>query len=75
MIDDLKIGDFGYFEFILETKKLKEKPALIKGYYKIIDQDKKNIMLQEEELEIIVPKAGILEFKKSIVNNPVNNKT
>ena len=64
---EFKIGMFGYFEFTVIAKKpryknFKEIPNPISGYFKVIDQDKYYILLQEQEIEIPVAKSRITAF-------------
>jgi hypothetical protein len=67
----MEIGDFAYFEFTLSSKKKKEEPAPMKGHYRIADMDKNNLLLTEDDendLQVIVPKARITIFKPVKLN-------
>lgn len=57
-----EIGFFAYMEFTLSKKK-KESGDKISGVYKIVDTDKFNVLLKEEEIEIIVPKGCITKYE------------
>ena len=60
-----KVGDFGYWEFIiLKATKYGTKATPIKGHYKVRKIEEQNILLADDDSEIIVSKHLITVFSK-----------
>jgi hypothetical protein len=65
MGEKYKIGEYAYMEFHLGKKPRHGDRAdyPMSGVYKIIDTDKYNVLIQEEEIELLVQKSKIKKFE------------
>jgi hypothetical protein len=63
-MNEYPAGTLAYFEFTNTTKVRGCKVEnLIKGHYLVIQEEKNYVMLKEEEIEFIVRKKDIREYK------------
>lgn len=62
---DYQIGDFGFFEFTIRYKnKYGEQLRSYNGHFEIKDQDSRNLILADPEIQVLVSKRRVKIFEK-----------
>lgn len=68
MLEKLKIGDFGYFEFTIKKKRIVDGKERIyvtpfSGHYKVVDSDRLNVELSDGDKNLLVTRRRITVFE------------
>jgi hypothetical protein len=64
MEEKYSVGDFGYWEFEIRYKnKYGEQLRGYNGHFEVIEQDSRNLLLADPDIQVLVTKKRIKKFE------------